>query len=419
VCRDLDTRRGSYVLGGNEHDGIDLSGLSAFGVFEKNGEEAFYAFAMNTFQKAWPMVPTARYDKRFSRAIGKWLLNAANASRLFYPGFNPPNRQSLANWNDDPYDCIAYEGIRHNWEDYSEEFPAQPLFASGDPAKHGWAFDTDLGIYSSMWAGIFGGIIEKTNVEGILQLDLLETDSWRGEAYPSYLYYNPHDVSKAITINVGPVVVDLYEMKQEKFVYREVKNNVELTIPADAAYIYVIVPANGEPSIDEEGRFSVDGVVVDYGYSDSDSKLIFPAEVPSRMDNGKLLPSGNWKLSTSYATAQQLLAAVCDGDVETIFTSGAPQQVGDWIQIDLGGVYDLDAVHVNPGKDWWNNPQELLVEFDSGNGIWKKAGQAHRADTQVLRISLEAERAKSVRFKIVNSGPVHWNIAEISLFGDE
>lgn len=41
---------------------------------------------MNGFQQAAALAPVAKYDKRYARAIGKWLLNIANASRLFYNG---------------------------------------------------------------------------------------------------------------------------------------------------------------------------------------------------------------------------------------------------------------------------------------------------------------------------------------------
>ena len=49
-----------------------------------------YAFAMNTYAQAGALVPLVRYDTRYARAIGKWMLNLANSARLFYPGALPP-----------------------------------------------------------------------------------------------------------------------------------------------------------------------------------------------------------------------------------------------------------------------------------------------------------------------------------------
>lgn len=73
-----------------------------------------YAFAMNTFDWAGALAPLARYDSRYARALGKWLLNLANASRLFYPNALPAAQQDHLDWaqKNDPNFCLAYEGVR-------------------------------------------------------------------------------------------------------------------------------------------------------------------------------------------------------------------------------------------------------------------------------------------------------------------
>jgi len=61
-------------------NGYDVSGL----IGEANDGGNDYAFIMNGFQHAATLAPVVKYDKRYARAIGKWILNLANASRLFY-----------------------------------------------------------------------------------------------------------------------------------------------------------------------------------------------------------------------------------------------------------------------------------------------------------------------------------------------
>ena len=73
--------------------GYDVSGL----IGEVNGSNN-YAFAMNTFEQVGCLVPMVRYDPRFARAIGKWVLNAANAARLFYPDYLPADHQDSYQW---------------------------------------------------------------------------------------------------------------------------------------------------------------------------------------------------------------------------------------------------------------------------------------------------------------------------------
>ena len=67
-----------------------------------------YAFLMNTLQHVATLAPIARYDDRYARAIGKWVLNAANASRLFYSTSLPDINQDGESWSkvNDPHSYI-------------------------------------------------------------------------------------------------------------------------------------------------------------------------------------------------------------------------------------------------------------------------------------------------------------------------
>jgi hypothetical protein len=85
-----------------------------------------YAFAMNTFSAFGSLAPIVRYDNRYARDIGKWMLNAANNSRLFYADSLPSDHQSGSQWLGDPQHVIPYEGLRKTYKD-------QTPFASGDP----------------------------------------------------------------------------------------------------------------------------------------------------------------------------------------------------------------------------------------------------------------------------------------------
>ena len=69
-----------------------------------------YAFFMETATQLWALAPVARYDQRYANALGKWILNAANASRLFYGKFHSAARQSDPGW---PLgeSLIAYDGV--------------------------------------------------------------------------------------------------------------------------------------------------------------------------------------------------------------------------------------------------------------------------------------------------------------------
>jgi hypothetical protein len=90
------------------------NGLDAHGLVGSTTDGGGYAFAMNTFEWAGALVPLARYDTRYAHDLGKWMLNLANAARLFYPNAHNAEHQSSYAWAKahDGKSGIAYEGIR-------------------------------------------------------------------------------------------------------------------------------------------------------------------------------------------------------------------------------------------------------------------------------------------------------------------
>jgi hypothetical protein len=372
---------------------LDCAGLIG-SVADNNN---MYGFTMNTFDIACSMIPLVRYDERFAKAIGRWMLNAANSARLFYPNALDGDQQTDSQWakNNDPESCIAYEGLRqryleidrviadletakgkitsgdytaaigtnkvyecieendqdeleHIWKvrlsktdrhilnfvgktdnlgdgesfqfSYSLQITGQykPLFefnsetdshraaeirteaetiylkvadtkkvapscksdriyiddiwieslsdkapyAAGDAKKSGWG-KTNLGMYGSVYVGIFGGIIKKTNVEGILRLDCLATDFYHSPAYPTYLYYNPHSEKKTVNIDLGAEHKSIYDAVENKFLVTNAAGIQSFSIEPNSAVLAVLTPASGNIKYDGK-KTLINGVVVDY-----------------------------------------------------------------------------------------------------------------------------------------------------------
>ncbi len=239
-------------------------GLDCSGLIGESGTQNDYAFFMNGAEQAGALVPLVRYDDRYARAIGKWVLNVANASRLFYANYLPDNHQDSQVWAHqyDPSSALAHESMHQ----FSLADGTTSPFATGDALGGGWA-QTNLGIYGAAHAGILGGIIDTTNVRGILRLDLLRTDYFHASAYPTYLYYNPYasDTSVALAL---PGASDLYNTVTKSFLRTGATGSVSLNVPAKSAVVVVLAPAGRSMTTDLD-RTMIDGVVVDYrnGYA--------------------------------------------------------------------------------------------------------------------------------------------------------
>lgn len=391
-------RYGWGVIANSTWGGYDCDGLVGSAT-----DGGGYAFAMNTFQ--WPAVlaPIPRYNQDYARAIGKWILNAANAARLFYANGLDAVHQSDEGWAYiyDPCNCIAYEGLRkqvttivekavsdfnntyglvtndykhtfgndgkyeelkevtvgsvdkleHVWQfnitsgsshsfqmdghyhDYGDidsgfvfsyaasptgpyttmftvnnptsdasynynlpsglsgtlyimakdthpttsgtsndrlhvdsmlvvtELPAVSPYATGDGSSYG--LSTNFALYGASHVGMLGAIVETTNVEKILQLDLLATDYYHAEAYPTYLYYNPYSTAQSVQIDVGACPVDMYDAVSQTFLKTNVSSVTNFDIGADSAAVIVLAPAGGQVTIDGNRKL-IDNIVVDY-----------------------------------------------------------------------------------------------------------------------------------------------------------
>ncbi|MDB6068389.1 MAG: hypothetical protein JWR26_4597 [Pedosphaera sp.] len=398
------------------------NGLDVHGLVGSATDGGGYAFAMNTFQYAGTLAPLARYDPRYAHDLGKWILNLANAARLFYPNAHDAEHQSSHAWATtyDPKSVIAYEGLRkwkrsaantaradyrnaagkvlqgsfastryYREEPLDEEVLEESSVGNYVHLDHTWEFDlphsqerflvvaaervdqghvnnafrfsyavnpdgpfteafsivgsgsarlkelpsslhgklyvraestdhssvqtahdqlrvdamaisyrsdigpyaqgdlivsfidlvknytvpivlyrpetvvTDLGLYGSAHVGNLGGVIKPTNVEKILQLDLLKTDYFHGPAYPTFLYYNPYPRPKGVELDLGAESQDAYDAVTKDFVLRNRHGKVRITIPPNTARVVVLAPAGKE--LTHEGAHTlIGGVIVDY-----------------------------------------------------------------------------------------------------------------------------------------------------------
>ncbi len=331
-CFDVGPLRSWGAIIGN-WGGYDVSGL----IGENSGND--YAFSMNVFEQIGALVPLVRYDDRFARAIGKWVLNAANAARLFYPNYLPDNHQDSEEWAHqyDPNSYIAHEAMR-------KETGSVSPYATGDAISGGWG-KTNLTLYSSSHVGILGGIIDTTNIDKILRLDLLKTDYFHSQSYPSYLYYNPYDQDKTIIVDVGNDSKDLYDAVTNTFLVNGVSGQTDINIPANSAILLVLVPSGGNITY-ELNTTLVNGIPIDY----NSGKMIdnYPPRIKSLAAKKNLLQFND---STKiYCTASDrndnLLNYNWSSEKGLIKGNGT---VINWTAPDTAGIYFIKCI-VNDGK---------------------------------------------------------------------
>jgi len=237
-CQSKEGRYGWGVIAEKWGD-YDVSGLQG-SITDGGG----YGFFMNSVAMAWPLVPLVKYEPQYAKAISKYMLNVVNAARLFYPDQVDNAHQWLPGMKDLTHGIIGYEGIR-KFDDYGiPVLKGISPVSTGDGPKwtKGQPKESMFSLYSTSIAGVFGAIVNETEVNGILALDCNVTDFYAENKYPVFLYYNPYKDTKTVTYTSGESV-DLFDIISKKYLVKDGSGKMSFKLPPDEAMLMVVLPA--------------------------------------------------------------------------------------------------------------------------------------------------------------------------------
>jgi hypothetical protein len=237
-CQSKDGRYGWGVIAEKWGD-YDVYGLQG-SITDGGG----YGFFMNSVAMAWPLVPLVKYEPQYARAIGKYMLNVVNASRLFYPDQIEEKYQWLPQLKDLTNGTIGYEGLRKADDMNNPALKGISPVAIGDGPKWvaGQPQESMFSLYSTSIAGVFGAIVNKTGIEGILALNCNATDFYAENKYPVYLYYNPYEEARTVTYS-SDNSIDLFDIVSKRYMAKRKRGIVSIKLPAGEAALVVVLPA--------------------------------------------------------------------------------------------------------------------------------------------------------------------------------
>ncbi len=194
-------------------------------------------------------------------------LNASNAARFSYPYEMPDSLQAIPQHKAVTKDVIAYEGVIK--ESIYPEFKGITPFAQGDgPLWYpNMPVQTMFSVYGSGHVGFFGGTIKSTNVPEILQINCTITDFFASQkSYETYLYFNPYDTNKNVTIDLEKRKFHLYDLNTRKIIGKNVSGKFSFPVPGQSSTMLVLVPSEMKFAV-KEGKLYAGDIVVDYKYA--------------------------------------------------------------------------------------------------------------------------------------------------------
>ncbi len=231
----------------------DVSGLQG-SITDGGG----YGFFMNSLAMAWPLLPMVKYEPQYATAIGKYMLNMINASRLCYPDKIKDENQWLPEMKNITNGIICYEGVRKYDDMGNPALQGVSPVAIGDGPKwlEGQPKESMFSLYSASIAGILGAIVNKTEVEGILALDCNATDFYGQNPYPTFLYYNPYEDDKQVTYS-SDKNIDLFDIISKTYLAQNKSGNVVIQLPTKKSALVVALPAGTNLSF-KDGKVKTD-----------------------------------------------------------------------------------------------------------------------------------------------------------------
>jgi glucosylceramidase len=115
-------------------------------------------------------------------------------------------------------------------------------------------------------------------------------------------------------------------------------------------------------------------------------------------------------------TAEPAGAAAVDDDATTRWTTGAAQQPGQSLTVDLGYERSFRRVVLDTGADTGDYPRGYALATSSDSKHWTRAvtGLGHG---QLTAIDLQATRARYVRIVQTATAPQWWSVADLRFYG--
>ncbi|SHO44698.1 chitobiase/beta-hexosaminidase C-terminal domain-containing protein [Anaerocolumna xylanovorans] len=141
------------------------------------------------------------------------------------------------------------------------------------------------------------------------------------------------------------------------------------------------------------------------------------------MQEDWLSPLGGGVLSQSGWTATASVGGspgnAIDGNPGTSWTTGVPQEDGQWFKVDMGSVQYFDRITFDAGSNMGNYPAGSLVQISSDGISWSNM-PAGTLEDQRVTVICGAQAARYILIFQSGSKSNPWSIAELNIYmGDD
>jgi hypothetical protein len=99
-------------------------------------------------------------------------------------------------------------------------------------------------------------------------MDVSKSDFLAAKTFRSYLYYNPYETQKAVTLKLGESTFDIYDLVEQRFTHKKATGSFGVEIPGNGSRVLVMVTSSAKREL-KKGVLYGDGVSIDYRRRDN------------------------------------------------------------------------------------------------------------------------------------------------------
>jgi hypothetical protein len=222
--------------GGKEVNGL-MSGFST--------EPPDQVYSMESMVVLPYVLPVLRYRPEYARDIGRYALNALANLRYFYSDYLPKENQSR------PELPAAFP-----YERLDKILKGKSPYAAGD-------YDSDRSVYGGAYAMWLGQMVVPTSDPQIPQIDIARTDFLAVSTFPTYLFYNPYNAKRTVTMSIGKEAADIYDLALHRTITHAATASVPVVLDSGGAKVVVVIPSGGKRSTKNNVLY-IDDAAIDY-----------------------------------------------------------------------------------------------------------------------------------------------------------
>jgi glucosylceramidase len=105
-----------------------------------------------------------------------------------------------------------------------------------------------------------------------------------------------------------------------------------------------------------------------------------------------------------------------DDDASTRYSSGASQEPGQYLQVDLGRLARLTRFVVDTGASTGDFPRGYAVTVSTNGANWSAPVAAGAGTGQIAAVDLDGSRVRYVRFTLTASSGSWWSVADVRAY---